>query len=118
MELLLEVSVERKGKAMWERWAARSCRGKSHPLLERNHERASGYEDKSATCEGLSDTLEEESKWERPEAGRPAWGAGFVQERDDSGFNWRRDGEQSRPIPQTPPSLYGQLGRAPWGLRL
>lgn len=55
-----------------------------------------GCEDKSANSEGLSDTLEEEAKWKIQEAGRPAWGAGFVQERDDGDFNWRRDGEQSR----------------------
>ena len=39
-----------------------------------------GCEDKSANPEGLSDTLEEEAKWKIQEAGRPAWGAGFVQE--------------------------------------
>ena len=113
MELLLEVSVERKGKAMWERQAARSCRGKSHPLLERNHERASGYEDKATSCEGLSDTLEEESEWERPEAGGQHGGLDLSRREMMVASTGEGMGNRAGPFPKPLPASTASSGGLP-----
>ena len=60
--LLLEASVDSKGES---RWASEQVR-QGHPLLENNHRAAAGdHEDKSDSCKGLSDTLEEGLEWER-----------------------------------------------------